>query len=69
MELGDRMDLSSYLLKPIQRMGKYSLLLEQLLKECDSKDANYNSLKVTGTTLLNILHVANMAVLMYWTKE
>lgn len=32
VELGDRMDLASYLLKPVQRMGKYALLLQQLLK-------------------------------------
>ncbi|TRY98579.1 hypothetical protein DNTS_005276, partial [Danionella cerebrum] len=33
-ELGDSMDLSSYLLKPIQRVSKYSLLLQELLDEC-----------------------------------
>lgn len=32
MELGDKMDLASYLLKPVQRMGKYALLLQQLVK-------------------------------------
>ena len=32
-ELGDKMDLASYLLKPVQRMGKYALILKQLLKE------------------------------------
>lgn len=26
------MDLASYLLKPVQRMGKYALLLQQLIK-------------------------------------
>ncbi|XP_065342541.1 puratrophin-1-like isoform X3 [Cloeon dipterum] len=31
-ELGDKMDLASYLLKPVQRMGKYALLLQQMLK-------------------------------------
>lgn len=30
MTLGDKMDLSSYLLKPVQRMGKYALLLKQV---------------------------------------
>lgn len=34
MELEDRMDLASYLLKPVQRMGKYALLLQQLMKAC-----------------------------------
>lgn len=32
LELADRMDLASYLLKPVQRMGKYALLLQQLMK-------------------------------------
>ncbi|XP_060793710.1 pleckstrin homology domain-containing family G member 4B isoform X3 [Neoarius graeffei] len=34
MELGDSMDLSSYLLKPVQRISKYSLLLQEMLDEC-----------------------------------
>uniref|UniRef100_A0A8D2ZM28 Pleckstrin homology domain containing, family G (with RhoGef domain) member 4 n=1 Tax=Scophthalmus maximus TaxID=52904 RepID=A0A8D2ZM28_SCOMX len=33
VELGDKMDLSSYLLKPVQRMSKYALLLTDLFKE------------------------------------
>ena len=28
--IGDKMDLASYLLKPVQRMGKYALLLTQV---------------------------------------
>ncbi|XP_062425757.1 pleckstrin homology domain-containing family G member 4B isoform X4 [Rhea pennata] len=32
--LGDKMDLASYLLKPIQRMSKYALLLKDMIKEC-----------------------------------
>ncbi|CAH0762684.1 unnamed protein product [Bemisia tabaci] len=32
LELKDSMDLGSYLLKPVQRMGKYALLLQQLMK-------------------------------------
>lgn len=30
--LGDHLDLASYLLKPIQRMSKYSLLLQELAR-------------------------------------
>ncbi|XP_067142628.1 uncharacterized protein [Centruroides vittatus] len=45
LELGDKMDLASYLLKPVQRMGKYALLLKQLLKECPERDAEYQDLK------------------------
>ncbi|KAJ8248989.1 hypothetical protein GJAV_G00229970 [Gymnothorax javanicus] len=33
LQLGDKMDLASYLLKPIQRMSKYALLLKDLIKE------------------------------------
>ncbi|XP_069757514.1 pleckstrin homology domain-containing family G member 4B isoform X2 [Narcine bancroftii] len=34
LQLGDKMNLASYLLKPIQRMSKYALLLKDLIKEC-----------------------------------
>uniref|UniRef100_G1RIJ9 Pleckstrin homology and RhoGEF domain containing G4B n=1 Tax=Nomascus leucogenys TaxID=61853 RepID=G1RIJ9_NOMLE len=32
-ELGDKMDLASYLLRPVQRVAKYALLLRDLLEE------------------------------------
>ncbi|XP_055365060.1 quattro isoform X2 [Betta splendens] len=32
--LGDKMDLWSYLLKPVQRISKYSLLLQDMMREC-----------------------------------
>lgn len=35
-ELEDKMDLSSYLLKPVQRISKYSLLLQDMLRECET---------------------------------
>lgn len=31
-ELGDKLDLGSFLIKPVQRMGKYSLLLRDMIK-------------------------------------
>lgn len=34
LKLGDKMDLWSYLLKPVQRVSKYSLLLQDLMVEC-----------------------------------
>ncbi|XP_050301872.1 uncharacterized protein LOC126740062 isoform X3 [Anthonomus grandis grandis] len=34
LELEDKMDLASYLLKPVQRMGKYALLLQEMMKYC-----------------------------------
>ncbi|XP_070135632.1 uncharacterized protein Pura isoform X3 [Drosophila bipectinata] len=36
LQLEDKLDLASYLLKPVQRMGKYALLLQQLVKACRS---------------------------------
>ncbi|XP_013416410.1 pleckstrin homology domain-containing family G member 4B isoform X4 [Lingula anatina] len=45
VELGDRMDLGSYLLKPVQRMGKYALLLKQIIKECPETEPEYQDLK------------------------
>ncbi|XP_067904225.1 pleckstrin homology domain-containing family G member 4B-like isoform X2 [Heterodontus francisci] len=36
LELGDKMDLASYLLKPIQRISKYNLLLRDMFKECST---------------------------------
>lgn len=32
--LGDHLDVASYLLKPIQRMSKYALLLQELARAC-----------------------------------
>ncbi|CAG9864587.1 unnamed protein product [Phyllotreta striolata] len=40
LELGDKMDLASYLLKPVQRMGKYALLLQQMIKACTASYSN-----------------------------
>nr|XP_019942589.1 PREDICTED: uncharacterized protein LOC109629334 [Paralichthys olivaceus] len=34
LRLGDKMDLWSYLLKPVQRISKYSLLLQDMMREC-----------------------------------
>ncbi|XP_047439853.1 quattro [Mugil cephalus] len=34
LKLGDKMDLWSYLLKPVQRISKYSLLLQDMMREC-----------------------------------
>lgn len=44
-KLGDKMDLGSYLLKPVQRMGKYALLLKQIMKECPPTDQEYQDLR------------------------
>ena len=43
LELNDKMDLASYLLKPVQRMGKYALLLQQLMKACANVQVSHLS--------------------------
>ena len=45
VELQDRLDLASYLLKPVQRMGKYALLLKQLLQQCPDTHPEYGDLQ------------------------
>ena len=47
-ELGDVMDLSSYLLKPVQRLSKYAQLLKQIAKECPSSHPAYADLLVSS---------------------
>ena len=47
-ELRDKMDLASYLLKPVQRMGKYALLLKQLLAEYSSASTGTGSTSGEG---------------------
>ncbi|KAM8945644.1 uncharacterized protein KIAA1755 homolog [Pelodytes ibericus] len=44
-DLGDKMDLSSYLLKPIQRISKYSLLLQDIEWECKGQSTRAEELK------------------------
>jgi len=44
------MDLSSYLLKPIQRLSKYAQLVKQIAKECPSSHAAYADLLVRPST-------------------
>ncbi|XP_071785103.1 puratrophin-1-like isoform X4 [Asterias amurensis] len=43
--LHDKMDVASYLLKPVQRLGKYALLLRDLIRECQPSDQELSSLK------------------------
>lgn len=52
MELGDKMDLSSYLLKPVQRMSKYALLLADLIKEVGSAQEAELAALLTATDMV-----------------
>ena len=51
-ELGDVLDLSSYLLKPIQRLSKYAQLLKQIAKECPSSHPAYADLLVSSSRVM-----------------
>ncbi|XP_059353733.1 quattro isoform X1 [Carassius carassius] len=54
--LGDKMDLSSYLLKPVQRISKYGLLLQDMLCECETgAHAGHERLEIQ--TALNIIQL------------
>ena len=41
LKLEDKMDLASYLLKPVQRMGKYALILKQVSTVQKSSNLNF----------------------------
>ncbi|KAK2497774.1 hypothetical protein MC885_015646 [Smutsia gigantea] len=43
--LGDHLDLASYLLKPIQRMSKYALLLQELARACGGRVQELSALQ------------------------
>ncbi|XP_049643376.1 puratrophin-1 [Suncus etruscus] len=43
--LGDHLDLASYLLKPIQRMSKYALLLQELASACGGAGQELSALQ------------------------
>ncbi|KPJ17622.1 Pleckstrin-likey domain-containing family G member 1 [Papilio machaon] len=48
MELQHPLPLASYLLKPVQRILKYHLLLQNVVKQCASRETEYALLKMTG---------------------
>ncbi|XP_077376550.1 uncharacterized protein plekhg4 isoform X2 [Festucalex cinctus] len=51
-ELDDKMDLCSYLLKPVQRMSKYALLLDDLIKEAGvGREAELTSLRTAAAAV------------------
>lgn len=44
-ELGDKLDLGSFLIKPVQRMGKYGLLLRDMIKALNTGHPKITELK------------------------
>lgn len=45
--LKDKLDLASYLIKPVQRLGKYALLLRDMINCCDPKDPRVIEINVS----------------------
>lgn len=52
LELKDKLDLASYLIKPVQRLGKYSLLLRDMISCCDAQDPRVIEMEVRFFALL-----------------
>lgn len=65
----DKMDLSSYLLKPVQRMGKYALLIKQVLNECPRTAPEYQDLKAAEEMVRFQLRHGNDLLAMDALKE
>ena len=59
-ELHDKLDLASYLIKPVQRLGKYALLLKDVMSCCDGKDPRRSEINVSASHQgyrLGLLHL------------
>ena len=54
LELGDKMDLASYLLKPVQRLGKYSLFLDGISKTTKQKTELLKAKKIIQFQVIRI---------------
>lgn len=52
-------ELASYLIKPVQRICKYSLLLRELIKYTDNDHCDYLQLEVANEAIKNIVQETN----------
>ena len=58
IKLGHKLDVGSYLLKPVQRLAKYSQFLRQLLITRSSNDVSYNQLLVNFIIFIIIFFIS-----------
>nr|XP_008193316.1 PREDICTED: uncharacterized protein LOC103313000 [Tribolium castaneum] len=58
-ELKDKLGLASYLLTPIQRMGKYVLLLEQIQKELNKKQQSLEKIETAVSVIRGVMRKGN----------
>ena len=57
--LGHRLPLDAYLLKPVQRISKYQLLLKEMLKYCVNNKYEKNSLERALMEMIDIVNNLN----------
>ncbi|KAL3847149.1 hypothetical protein ACJMK2_018078, partial [Sinanodonta woodiana] len=57
--LGHKLPLSAYLLKPIQRITKYQLLLKEMLKYAQEDKSSQAQLEEALNTMLDVLRIVN----------
>ncbi|CAK8692802.1 unnamed protein product [Clavelina lepadiformis] len=57
--LGHNLPLGSYLLKPVQRILKYHLILQELVKHCKADIENFNVIEQALSTMTGIAHHIN----------
>ncbi|KAK3596722.1 hypothetical protein CHS0354_025019 [Potamilus streckersoni] len=57
--LGHKLPLSAYLLKPIQRITKYQLLLKEMLKYTQEDKSSQAQLEEALNTMLDVLRIVN----------
>ena len=60
LQLGHKLPLSAYLLKPVQRILKYHLLLQNIVKHCDTTNTDgYSDIIVALSAMTGIAHHIN----------
>ncbi|KAJ3159405.1 cytochrome c oxidase subunit 1 [Geranomyces michiganensis] len=57
--LARRLDLGGFLIKPVQRICKYPLLIREVIKYTDDSLADYESLKIASERLRSIIAIVN----------
>nr|XP_039258912.1 uncharacterized protein LOC120335475 isoform X1 [Styela clava] len=58
-KLRHTLPLGSYLLKPVQRVLKYHLLLQELVKHCDKDEEGYQTIQVALQTMTRVARHIN----------
>ncbi|KAF2076329.1 hypothetical protein CYY_002385 [Polysphondylium violaceum] len=57
-----KLDLRSYLIQPVQRITRYHMLLEEVLKHTDPSHPDYNDLQTSYSSMKKVTHDANDAI-------